>query len=85
MTDVGYGGKRTGVPAVSGPVDVPPAAAAAAPAAAPTPAAVPASEVKQNTPTAPKFETAPNVRHRRESRRDPPAEPKPGPLPHPPL
>ncbi len=58
-------------------MDVPPAAAAAAPAA------VPASEVKQNTPTAPQSETACNVRHRRQSRRDQPKKPKAGPLPHP--
>ena len=63
------------------PVDVPIMAAAAATA----PAAVPASEAKQNTPTAPQSETVAIVRHRRQSRRDPTAEPKASPLPHPPL
>ena len=66
-------------PGLSRPVDVPiMAAAAAAPAA-------PAAAVKENTPTQLKFETAPDVRPRRESRRNPTAEPKPSPLPHPPL
>ncbi len=79
MTDVGYGGKRTGSPAAARPVDVP------IMAAAPIQAAVPASEVKKNPPTAPKCETEPNVRRRRHSRRDPPAKAIPSPLPHPPL
>ena len=70
MKDVGYGGKRAGVPA-AGPVDVPIMAAAAA-------------AVKENTPTQRKFGTAANVRHRRPRRLNETKKPKPSPLPRPP-
>jgi hypothetical protein len=75
MKDVGYGEKRTVAPPVSRPVDVPIMTAAVPAAAAPV-------TVKEKTPTQPQSRTAPNVRHRRESRHDPTAEPKASPLPH---
>jgi hypothetical protein len=44
-----------------------------------------AAAVQENTPTQPQSGTAPNARHRRESRRAPTKMAKASPLPHPPL